>query len=234
MSARQRVESCCPPDAGRSQETATLISRSRTAGTPAINGAGGAPTRNAETASPLCLMRWVVTCKLATSYSQAVPGAIGKTAAWTLAGSMRTKSHTLPVSGGAALTSFDVGSKRHRIGRRAPHPLPVNCLRLQRRVCLCPKRPKRTGNYCRRPRLTDPEEPPLLGYRTMRRPNRTAAYQVGPSSHRSPHGDPWRRPPPPREAAGRQRWLEKLPRVSSVHSFEDQCALEKDCAGRQF
>jgi hypothetical protein len=29
--------------------------------------------------------RWVVTCKLATSYSQAVPGAIGKTAAWTLA-----------------------------------------------------------------------------------------------------------------------------------------------------
>ena len=128
-----------------------------------------------------------------------------RTAAWAgaLAGSMPTKSHTLPRVGRCRATSFDVGSKRHRTGRRAPQRRSVSFLLLQfqRSLCrqgACPVGPQRTRNYCRRPRLTDPEEPPLLGYRTMRRPNRTAAYQVGPSSHRSPHGDFRRRPPPPR------------------------------------
>ena len=227
MSARQRVESCCP-SRRRSVpgNSYTYFSKpdSRDPGDQWSRRGPDTKCRNSLAPMPYAVGRDLqVSDVLLTG---------GSRRHWQDRGLdprrlMRTKSHTLPVSGGAALTSFDVGSKRHRIGRRDAHRRSVSFLRLQRRVCLCPKRPKRTGNYCRRPRLTDPEEPPLLGYRTMRRPNRTAAYQVGPSSHRSPHGDCRRRPPPPREAAGTRRWLEKLPSVSSVHSFEDQCALER-------
>ena len=46
------------------------------------------------------------------------------------------KPHPYPVSGGAAPTAFDVGSKRCRTGRRGAHRLPVSFPRLQRTVGL--------------------------------------------------------------------------------------------------